>query len=247
MKYDIIGKFPISQLNDILGGIKSNSEYYFAFNIEPFNEKGVCEDILRKLNKKIVSSDESGMIFYKYMWMILSENFKGNDNILLINGHEEKIKVREYFNANGLDYNEFCRKYDHNEVQEFYKNYIFKEDITNIVYESGKCVIDFDFIDDTLPERYCYSSMPYDYELYSVRVMFSGNLFDRIVVNREAEKTKYEYPFKEFSGNGDVFLMRDIFIEIDKYITDDYYQDEGLVTLGKLKLSYDIEAYNIIK
>lgn len=180
------------------------------------------------------------------MWMILSENLKGNDNILLINGHEEKIKEREYFNANGMDCNEFCRKYDHEEVQEFYKN-IFKEDIAIKAYELCKSVIDFDFIDDTLPERYCYASMPYDYEFYSVRVVFGGNLFDRIVVNRAAEKTKYEYPFNEFSGNGDVFLMRDIFIEIDKYITDDYYQDEGLVTLGKLKLSYDILTYNIIK
>ena len=245
MNYDIVGKFPITQLNDILGGIRSNSEYCFVFNRKPVKGKSVCEDILISLNRDIITSEASALTFYEYMWRIFSEILKGNDNTLLINGHEDRIKVRDYFKTKGLDYNKFCQEYDHDEEQEFFKDNIFKEDITNNIYESGKSIIDFDFIDDSLPERY-YASTPFDYELYSVRLIFSGNLFDRIKVKGDAEEITYEFPFAGFSGNGSVLLIRDVFIEIDKYMTDDYYRDEGLVTLGKLKLSYNILDGNIL-
>ncbi|MFA5010530.1 MAG: hypothetical protein WC644_01130 [Ignavibacteria bacterium] len=246
MKYDIIREFPIAQLNDILGGIRSNSEYSFVFNRLPFNGKGVCEDILRILNRDIASVNESALKFYEFMLKTFSKGLKRNDNILLINGYEDRIKVKDYFNKNGLDYNEFCQEHDHDEEQEFYKNNIFKYDIAKNAYESGKSIVDFDFFDDNLPERYYYASMPYNYELYSIWVNFSGNLFDKIVVNGEAEIIKYEYPFKGFSDNGSALLMRDVFFEIDKYMTDDYYRNEEIVILGKLQLSYNILDGNFI-
>jgi len=246
MIYDIVGKFPITQLNDILGGIRRNSEYYFVFNRKPVKEKSVCEDILTSLNRDIITSEASALTFYEYMWRIYSESLKGNDNTLLINGHKDRIRVRDYFKTIGLDYSKFCQEYDHDEVQEFYKDNIFKEDITHNVYESCKSIIDFDFIDDSLPERYYYASTPYNYEHYSVRVMFSANLFDRIIVKGDAEEITYEFPFAGFSGNGSVLLIRDVFIEIDKYMTDDYYRDEGLITLSKHKLGYNILDGNIL-
>lgn len=200
MEDKILGKFPIEELNLILGGVKSNNIYDFRFIPgKPFKRDKSAElikdattiktnlpEVIQKLFRNIVST---------------LEDLKEKNSVFVINHNDVNDKVKEYFKTAGTD---LCGLYETKDIYEFLEiiddNTVtkkFNEQINEIKSKNGS-IITFKLENSStgFVESFSFVNTPSEFTGNDIAVHLSPLLFDFVRINESPKVYRgYYYPF----------------------------------------------------
>jgi len=226
----IIKKFPLEELNLILGGIMERSVYYFNLIIR----KADSQDQSLELIKDLSFRDTDIVIVLRNFFNKFASSFgitMKDESMLIINYLKIAKEVRRYFRNIEVDIDSI---YDnHKDIYEFMEylnnNPIIKELERKIseVNEKNGSIIVFNVTNGFRIDELNYIETPEDFAENNIMVYADKILFDNIITILNDEHHTYPYPF---SGIQETDLHEVLFSKTTKFLKS---------------LSFDIELEDV--
>lgn len=198
MDNKIIHKFPLRELNMILGGIKERTINYFNLIIRKADGEDESLELIK--NQQFRETDPVNVlrkVFYHFACSFEITKFK--ESILIINYPKVAKEVRRYFNNIEVDIENIY--HNHKDIYDFMfflnDNPIIKDlekKVAEVSSKNGSILI-FNIAGGNSFDELIYVDTPKDFTENNIMVNADKVLFDNVIVKIDNGFHHYPYPF----------------------------------------------------
>jgi hypothetical protein len=236
MENKIIHKFPLRELNLILGGIKERTINYFNLMIRKADGEDESLELIK--NQQLRETDPVNVlrnVFHNFAGSF--EITKREESILIINYLKVAKEVRRYFQNIEVDIENIYQ--NHNDIYDFMfflnDNPVIKDlekKVAEVTAKNGSIII-FNVADGNSFDELIYVDTPKDFAENNIMVNADKILFDNVIVKIDNGFHQYPYPFTGLKEKNYDDILRSKTLRLYKTLCFDVELDDDNPEFGK--------------
>lgn len=231
-----VNKFPLEELNLILGGIKERSKYYSNLIIR--KAEGEDESLELIKNQQLRETNSVNVLWNVFSSFAKSFDFtKKDESILVINYLKIAKEVRRYFQNIEVDIENIYE--NHKDIYDFMEflndNPIIKEyekQVSEVTERNGSIII-FNVTNRNSFDELIYVDTPIDFAENNIMVNADNILFDNVIIRNNDVFHQYPYPFTALREKNYDELLCSKALRLYKTLSFDVELDDDNPEFGK--------------